>query len=380
MLVPEAATALEQVGTALSFTDQGNNLAGVFFQASLPSYLGFLYFLSYDKNRTPPLGQFGFQFLLLFVLATIPTGIISKVAYGTTLANVDWLHGSAELLLTVTNVLIVLGFRAASTGDEVGAQGELPRKVALGIAAVVALVCATGSSLGLEAHSPFLFGLGDLGPETVGSIPFISHAEPENALSLPTWAIHFSSVFEWLFAMQVVWRYAAVTGNERWKGLTYGMLPLHASGLAACTYHIFFNDGSLQFLVELQAFLTLLGNTTLAIAAFRIATSNGWAFADLNPLPAIQRAIGKEEADEGVAAEAAASELAELPALRTYEGESGLLLSVKLVALTTISAYLVKYGELAIDAPFSPNAILAALLVLAPPAYVAYSYQQPDNA
>ena len=32
-----------------------------------------------------------------------------------------------------------------------------------------------------------------------------------------------------------------VTGNEKWKGLTWGMLPLHASGLAACTYHFFFN-------------------------------------------------------------------------------------------------------------------------------------------
>ena len=41
---------------------------------------------------------------------------------------------------------------------------------------------------------------------------------------------------------------------------------------------------SLQFLVELQAFLTLVGNTTLAFAAVRIALSNGWTFNDLNPL------------------------------------------------------------------------------------------------
>ena len=53
------------------------------------------------------LANFGFQFVLLFVLSTIPSGIISKATYGVSLANVDWLHGGAETLLTVANVLIV---------------------------------------------------------------------------------------------------------------------------------------------------------------------------------------------------------------------------------------------------------------------------------
>lgn len=35
------------------------------------------------------------------------------MAYGKALADVDWLHGSAEFLLTVTNLLIVLGLRGA---------------------------------------------------------------------------------------------------------------------------------------------------------------------------------------------------------------------------------------------------------------------------
>jgi hypothetical protein len=30
----------------------------------------------------------------------------AKTHYGTALANVDWLHGSAESLLTITNLLI----------------------------------------------------------------------------------------------------------------------------------------------------------------------------------------------------------------------------------------------------------------------------------
>lgn len=39
------------------------------------------------------------------------------------------------------------------------------------------------------------------------------HAEPANALSLPTWAIHVSSVIEWTAAMALVWRYADVSGT-----------------------------------------------------------------------------------------------------------------------------------------------------------------------
>ena len=40
------------------------------------------------------------------------------------------------------------------------------------------------------------------------------HQEPENALSLPTWVIHISSVVEWAIAMALVWKYAQVTGGS----------------------------------------------------------------------------------------------------------------------------------------------------------------------
>ena len=48
-----------------------------------------------------------------FVAVTIPAGIYAQVHYGKELANVDWLHGSAELFLTLSNILVVLGFRQA---------------------------------------------------------------------------------------------------------------------------------------------------------------------------------------------------------------------------------------------------------------------------
>jgi len=110
MATPPPTSSIEAIeisSNLLAFTDQGQNLAGIFFQASLLPYLLFLYFLSFKANRISPLGNFGFQFVLLFVLSTIPSGIISRSVYGTSLANVDWLHGGAETLLTVANILIV---------------------------------------------------------------------------------------------------------------------------------------------------------------------------------------------------------------------------------------------------------------------------------
>lgn len=82
------------------------------FAVSLFPYLGFLYFLT-RSGQTPRLALIGFYVLLIFVAVTIPAGIYAQRAYGAELANVDWLHGSAELFLTISNILVVLGFRQA---------------------------------------------------------------------------------------------------------------------------------------------------------------------------------------------------------------------------------------------------------------------------
>jgi hypothetical protein len=97
------------------------------------------------------------------------------------------------------------------------------------------------------------------------------HAEPDNALSVATWAVHTSSVLEWVAAMGLMWRYAEVTGKSEWKGMTWGMLPCMGSALCACTWHFFYNAPQLDFLVTLQAALTVVGNFTCWLAAYRIA-------------------------------------------------------------------------------------------------------------
>ena len=80
------------------------------FAISLFPYIGFLWFLT-RARKCPPLALIGFYVLLIFVAVTIPAGIYAQNQYHQALANVDWLHGSAEAFLTFSNILVVLGFR-----------------------------------------------------------------------------------------------------------------------------------------------------------------------------------------------------------------------------------------------------------------------------
>jgi hypothetical protein len=82
------------------------------FAISLFPYLGFLWFLT-KSGTTPRLALIGFYLLLLFVVITIPAGIYSENHYHESLANVDWLHGGAEMFLTFSNLVVVLGFSKA---------------------------------------------------------------------------------------------------------------------------------------------------------------------------------------------------------------------------------------------------------------------------
>lgn len=91
-----------------------------------------------------------------------------------------------------------------------------------------------------------------------------------HVLSLPTWWIHISSVVEWIVAIGLVWIYAQATGNPRWRWLAWGMLPALLGAMSALTWHYFDNDPDLDWIVTGQAAWTLLGNCTLAGAAYWI--------------------------------------------------------------------------------------------------------------
>ena len=84
-----------------------------FFVLSLLPYLAFLWWAA-KVRAFPRLALRGFQFTLVFVAVTIATAIVALRFYGHQLADVDPLHGGAESLLTLSNLLVVLGFSLAS--------------------------------------------------------------------------------------------------------------------------------------------------------------------------------------------------------------------------------------------------------------------------
>ena len=89
-----------------------------------------------------------------------------------------------------------------------------------------------------------------------------------HALSIPTWIIHISSVIEWIAAIWLIWTYGQVSRNPAWYGLSIAMLPALVSAMCACTWHFFDNPASLEWLVTLQASMTVVGNCTQMVAAW----------------------------------------------------------------------------------------------------------------
>jgi hypothetical protein len=91
-----------------------------------------------------------------------------------------------------------------------------------------------------------------------------------HALSIPTWIIHVSSVIEWVVAIWLIWTYSEVSRNPAWRALSLAMLPALVSAMCACTWHLFDNASGLEWLVTLQAAMTLVGNMTLCAAGWWI--------------------------------------------------------------------------------------------------------------
>lgn len=373
-MIADPANAADQLSTLLAFADQADNLAGPLFASSLFPYLAFLYFVRQDVNGLSPVAKAGFTSLLAFVFMTIVTSIIAVKSYGTTLANVDYLHSGAEQLLSFTNIINVIGLKLTLDGFTSGAvtqpavpsesgegagspltSSEVPA-LAIAAGAAIATTAATLAACGgsLAEHTAYLGGVGNLPADLVG---FLS--EPANALSVPTWVIHVSSLLEWLVAMGLVWRIGLASGNPRWKGMTWAMIPSHSSGVAACTYHIFYNSPDLQFVVLLQAALTLLGNCTLAFAAYRLAASNGWR-------PSLPSLGGDEQAETGVDAQPPTPSSATEAPMPVDAGAGGAEGLATVLLWSLGASYVLKYGGAALPVTQEAPALGALLLILGP--------------
>jgi hypothetical protein len=158
--------------------------------ASLFPYLAFLYFLNVEENECPKGVIVGFATCLLFVFLTIPAAIAAQLLYGVSLADSDWLHGSAESLLTVTNLVTVVAFRQALNSKET--KSPMPASatswapmtwLVAGLTILAVGTAAVPALSGASVHTPYLAGFMDLpfSLESIGANP-----EPENALTVAT--------------------------------------------------------------------------------------------------------------------------------------------------------------------------------------------------
>ena len=107
------------------------------------------------------------------------------------------------------------------------------------------------------------------------------------------------------------------------------------SGLCACTFHFFYNSPLLLWLVSLQALTTVIGNSTMALAAYRIYEYEKNKKND-NDNTKIKQ-IPLEQSDKEFATD--------------------------LLVNTAVAAFIVKYGELFVDFPFNPTTSAAALMI-----------------
>ena len=79
------------------------------FALSIVPYSIFLFYLYKIKliNNTI---KIGFTMTVFFVFITIVFSLLSLSIYGKSLVEVDILHGSAEIFLTISDFIILLGF------------------------------------------------------------------------------------------------------------------------------------------------------------------------------------------------------------------------------------------------------------------------------
>ena len=81
----------------------------VLFAASIIPYVIFLFYL-YKIKSVNKFVKIGFSLTILFVFITIMMSIFALNYYDKTLVEVDFLHGSAEFFLTLSDFVILLGF------------------------------------------------------------------------------------------------------------------------------------------------------------------------------------------------------------------------------------------------------------------------------
>ena len=94
----------------LKFIEKLGSIDNTFlFAVSIIPYAIFLFYL-YKIKSVNSFVKTGFSLTVLFVLITILISIFTQYYYDKNLVEIDYLHGSAEFFLTLSDFIILLGF------------------------------------------------------------------------------------------------------------------------------------------------------------------------------------------------------------------------------------------------------------------------------
>ena len=133
-------------------------------------------------------------------------------------------------------------------------------------------------------------------------------------------------------------------------------------------------------MVPLQALLTCVGNTTAAIATYRIARSNGWKpegidenwvstadFLTFSPSSdsATAKSLSAEESESLVGFEDLGEALA---------GDNDYSFLIKLFAGCAVASYVIKYGETYFNFPYDANPYAGLAFIIVPSGLNAYKW------
>jgi hypothetical protein len=134
-------------------------------------------------------------------------------------------------------------------------------------------------------------------------------------------------------------------------------------------------------LLPLQALLTCIGNTTAAIAAYRIARSNGWK-PETDSEVVIDTVIPfVDKLTNSPAGTAAKSPVEESASLVGFEdlgaalaGDNDYTFLIKLFAGCAAASYIIKYGEVYFQFPYDANVFLGFAVIGGPSALNAFKW------
>nr|YP_009550948.1 hypothetical protein Ycf49 [Eustigmatophyceae sp. Ndem 8/9T-3m6.8]QAA11916.1 hypothetical protein Ycf49 [Eustigmatophyceae sp. Ndem 8/9T-3m6.8] len=93
------------------------------------------------------------------------------------------------------------------------------------------------------------------------------------SLSFSTWQIHELCILDWLFAIEYIWNFGIYKKNKTFLRVSNTLILFLISGICILNWHYYNNNYQLRWLIDFQAFLTLVGNLLCPIILATRSTS-----------------------------------------------------------------------------------------------------------